>query len=148
MRLATPGLNPSADPGRIVLLHSVSQFGSRLGRPATKWDSEAFSATGEVVSGTLSQANWGPIYINILRHPVNVTSSASIDTTLAATTPTLLMDPVEDSDVGSTPICVRRTVHVLPLLVLILLVNEISPVKAWLRLRGEIITDNLEADCR
>ena len=119
-----------------------------MGRPATKLVSKTFTATGDVVAGTVSLASWKTIYLNILWQPVNVLISIRIDTTLAATTPPLLMDPVEDSDVGSTPICVRRTVHVLPLLVLILLVNEISPVKAWLRLRGEIITDNLEADCR
>ena len=46
--LATSGMIASVDPRRIVLMQSVSHFVSRLGRPAAKWDSKAFSATGSV----------------------------------------------------------------------------------------------------
>ena len=38
--LAIPGLTAKKDHSRIVLLHSISQFASRLVRPTTKWDTK------------------------------------------------------------------------------------------------------------
>ena len=37
---ATPGLAMDWDPGRISLLHSVSQYAIRMGRPPCRWDNE------------------------------------------------------------------------------------------------------------
>ena len=135
------GMSPGEDPGRIVLLHSVSQFVNRRGRPATKWDSKAFASTGDVIAGTVPLANWEPTYLNLLRKPVNVLSSASIDTPLAAMPyplllAPLLLDPVADSDTGSTAVQVGHTVYVLPLFVTILLAGELRTVKSWWRLWG------------
>ena len=36
----TPGLTADYDPDQIVLLHSISQFSSRLVFPVTKWDTK------------------------------------------------------------------------------------------------------------
>ena len=102
--LTTPGLNPDEDPGRIVLLHSISQLSIRMGRPAKKWDSKEFPPTGDVVADTVSLANWDPRYINLLQNPVNVPIYDSINTSLAATPATLLLDPVADVNTRSTSI--------------------------------------------
>ena len=94
-----------------------------------------------MVAGSVALANWYPRYLNILRKPVNVLSSASIDTPLAAMPyplllAPLLLDPVADSDTGSTAVQVGHTVYVLPLFVTILLAGELRTVKSWWRLWG------------
>ena len=128
-------------------LKSVSQFTIRLGRPVKKWDSKLFSATGDVVAGTISLANWEPIYLNLIRQPVNVLSSASISTTLDATTPTLLLYLMADGDAGATGVQVRCTIYVLPPFVWTLLAGKPSPVESWQRIREALVADNLEAHC-
>ena len=55
--LATSRLTAEEDYVRIVLLHSIYQFVSHLGGPATKWDSKVFSATVDVVAGTVALSN-------------------------------------------------------------------------------------------
>ena len=69
-----------------------------------------------------------------------------MDTTLAATTVTLLLDPVADGNAGSTALQVSHTVYVPPPFVLILLPGGLSPSKAWRRLRGALFASNLEND--
>ena len=83
--LSSPGIAIYVYPVRIVLMQSVSQFTIRLGLPATKWYSKAFASMGNVVSSTITLANWDPRYMNLLWNSVNVSSLVKIDTTLAAT---------------------------------------------------------------
>ena len=97
--MATPGMNVNVDLGRIVLLHSVYQLASHMGRPATKWESKAFAATGDVVAGTVALANLEPRYLNLLRHLVNVPSSTMIFTVLVVTPPPILLDTVIYGDI-------------------------------------------------
>ena len=40
---ATPVLTVDRDPGRVSLLHSVSYYASRIGRPLCCWDDETFA---------------------------------------------------------------------------------------------------------
>ena len=47
-----PGLAEDRDPGRISLLHSVSYYASRMGRPPCKWDKGKFANRGDVYYGT------------------------------------------------------------------------------------------------
>ena len=129
-----------------MLLHSVSQLASRLGRPATKWDSRAFYATGDVVADTVYPANWEPRYLNLLWKPVSVPISTSIDAALETTPQPLLLDPVVDGATGANAVWVRHTVYVPPPFVPIILSGKLRPFEAWQRLRGELVTDNLEAD--
>ena len=58
----------------------------------------------------------------------------------------ILLDLMAESDAGATTARVRRTVYVPPPFVPILLVGELSLVKAWHSLRGMLVTANLEAD--
>ena len=51
-------------------------------------------------------------------------------------------------DARVTTICIRRTFYVPPPLVLLLLSRELIMVKTWQRLRGVLVTANLEADFR
>ena len=49
---ATPGLAKDWDPGRILLIHSVSYNASRMGQPSSKWDDGTFANHGDVSYGT------------------------------------------------------------------------------------------------
>ena len=83
--LATTGVDTDVHLDHIVMLHSISQFASPLGRPTTKRDSMEFTDMGDVVSGTIALENWEPIYLSLLIHSVNVLILAMIDTALEAT---------------------------------------------------------------
>ena len=109
-----------------MLLHSIYQLTSRMGRPNTKWYSKAFTDTGDVVAVTVELEKWEPRYLNLLWQPVNVPSLVNIDTVLAATPTTLLLGPMEDSDDGSTGIRVCRTVYMPPPFVPILLDGKLN----------------------
>ena len=74
-------------------------------------------------------------------------SSSIIDTALDATTPPLLLDPMADSNAGTTAVQVRRTIYVPPPFNQILLSGKLSPVEDWQRLWGALVAQNLEADC-
>ena len=43
---APPGLSEDRDSGCVLLLHSISHYASRMGRPASKWDDRTFRKTG------------------------------------------------------------------------------------------------------
>ena len=62
---ATPGLAEDRDPGRISLLHSVSYYASRMGRPSCKWDDGTFANRGDVSYGTAPLALWDPTYLHL-----------------------------------------------------------------------------------
>ena len=49
---ATPGLTVDRDPGRVSLLHLVSYYASRMGRPPCCWDDENFANRGNEAYGT------------------------------------------------------------------------------------------------
>ena len=85
--LSTQGFESRVDPSHIFLLHSVSKFLIRLGRPATKWDSKAFAYTRCMVAGSIALSNWDPSYLNFLWNLENVPSPSKIYTALDATPP-------------------------------------------------------------
>ena len=101
-----------------------------LGTPVTKWYTKAFAAMGDVVAGSMDLSTWDPRYLNFLCQTVNVLIFAAIDTALAATPSTLLLDPVADGNAGSTAVRVRHTLYVPPPIVLILLSSKLSSVEA------------------
>ena len=78
---------------------------------------------------------------------MNIPSPAKIHTALVVMPTTILLYPMADGDAGATTVRVHRTVYVPPPFVPILLVDELSPVKAWHRLQGTLATANLEVDC-
>ena len=102
--MATPRLTAYVYPGCIVLLHYIPKFSSRLERPATKWDSKASTATGDVVDKKVTLAIWEPRYLNLLKNFVNVPNLSMIHTNLAAMPPPILLDPMSDSATGATSI--------------------------------------------
>ena len=55
---ATPGLTVDPDPGRVSLLHSVSHYASRMGRPPCRWEDETFANWGDATYGTVPLAEW------------------------------------------------------------------------------------------
>ena len=114
-------MDANMDPSCIVLLHSIPEFVSQIGRPAKKWDSKAFAAMGDVVASTVPLANWEPRYMKLLLQLLNIPSQAMIDTAQESTPLPILLDPVVYSNAGATAMQVHRTSYVLLLLVLILL---------------------------
>ena len=61
----TPGLAEDQDPGRISLLHFVSYYASRMGRPPYKWDEGTFATRGDVSYGTAPLEVWDPTYLHL-----------------------------------------------------------------------------------
>ena len=61
----TPGVIAADDPGRIHLLHSVSQYVPRLGQPPTAWDDQAFASIGDVLYGNVSMARCLGSYLHL-----------------------------------------------------------------------------------
>ena len=57
---ATLGLAEYWDPGRISLLHTVSHYAIRMGRPPCSWDGKSFANRGDVTFGTAPLAHWDP----------------------------------------------------------------------------------------
>ena len=103
---------------------------------------------GDMVTGSIILTNWDPRYLNLLWNLVNEPIPAKIDTSLAATPPPILLEPMTDGDAGSTAVRIRCTVYVSTSFFPILLDGELSPTKNWQRLEGALITSNIEADCR
>ena len=60
-----PGLAEDLDPGRILLLHSVSYYASQMGQPSSKWDDGTFVSHGDVSYGTAPLAVWDPTYLHL-----------------------------------------------------------------------------------
>ena len=59
----TLGFESGDDPGRLGLVHSISRYDARIGRPASPWDDEAFGTRGDVVMGSVSCIRWLPAYM-------------------------------------------------------------------------------------
>ena len=59
----TLGFDPGDDPGRLSLVHSISRYDARIGRPASPWDDKAFGTRGNVVMGSVSCVRWLPAYM-------------------------------------------------------------------------------------
>ena len=99
-----------------------------------------------MVASTVTLSNWEPSYLNLLCNSVNIPSPVEIDTALVEMATPILLDLMVENYAGATTARVRRTVYVPPPFVPILLVGELSLVKAWHSLRGMLVTANLEAD--
>ena len=79
---ATPGLTVDRDPGRVSLLHSVSHYASRMGRPLCCWDDENFANRGDMTYCTAPLAQWDLAYLH-LAPVVHILSETVINTTIA-----------------------------------------------------------------
>ena len=96
---ATPRLAEDQDPGQVSLLHSVSHYASRMGRPPSQWDDRTFANRGDVSYGTAPLENWDTTYLH-LTPAVHVPSTADIDTYLAGNANLTLLGPYEAGDSG------------------------------------------------
>ena len=108
---ATPGLAEDQDPGHISLLHSVSYYVSRMGRPPCKWDDGTFANCGDMSYSTVPLAVWDPTYLH-LAPAVYVPSAAAIDTSLAGDANITLLGPYGAGDAGAEIIRCCKTVYV------------------------------------
>ena len=108
---ATPGLVADRDPSRISLLHTVSHYASRMGRPPCCWDGESFANRGDVTFGTAPLAHWYPAYLH-LTAAVHVPSAAAIDTAIAGEAGLKMMGPYGAGDAGVESVRCRKTVYV------------------------------------
>ena len=130
---ATPGLAKDRDPGRISLLHSVSYYTSRMGRPQCKWDNGTFANRGDVSYGTATLSVWDPTYL-YLAPAVYLPSAAAIDTSLSGDANITILGPYVAGDAGVEIIRCRKTVYVPAPYVGLLLCADLSQVEAWNRL--------------
>ena len=144
---ATPGLAEDRNPGRVSLLHSISHYVSRMGRPTSKWDDRTFANQGDVSYGTAPLEMWYPTYLH-LASAVYIPRAASIDTSLAGYPNVTLLGTYGTVDAGDENIRCCKTVYVPAPYVGLLLSKDLSPVEAWNRLCGEIVDAGAEATCR
>ena len=135
---ATPGISDDWDSGRVLLLHSVSQYTSRMGRTSRKWDNTTFANLGDVSYGTTPLAVWEPTYLQ-LAPDVYVPSAAAIDTSLVGDANITLLGPYGAGDAGVEIIRCRKTVYVPAPYVGLLLGAYLTPMEAWNRLGGAIV---------
>ena len=143
----TPGLSKNCDPGHVSLIHSVSHYASRMGRPDSKWDNRAFANRGDVSYGTTPLAVWDPTYLH-LASAIYLPSAATIDTSLAGNPNVTLLVPYGAGDAGVEIIRCRKAVYVPAPYVGLLLSKGLSPVEAWNCLRGAIVNTASEAACQ
>ena len=101
-----------------------------------------------MVAGSFALAIWDPKYLKLLQNLVNAPIPAAIDTDLATTPPPILLDPMEDGNVGATAIRVRCTVYMPLPFIPIVLACELNSIEISKRIWGALVTANLEADCR
>ena len=144
---ATPGITEDQDPGSVSLLHSVSHYASRMGRPHCRWDYRTFTNRGDVSYGTAPLVNWDPTYLNPAL-AVHVPSAAAISTSLAGDPNLTLLGTYGAGDVGIETIRCRNTVYVPAPYVGLLLSENQTPIEAWHRLRGAIVNAAVEEACR
>ena len=72
----TLGFDSGYDPVRLGLVHSISRYDARIGRPASPWDDEAFGTRGGVVMGSVSCVRWLPAYMRQTSTVVALTTGA------------------------------------------------------------------------
>ena len=142
-----PGLSEDRDTGRVSLLHSISHYTSRMVRPASQWDERIFANHVDVSYGTVPLAAWDPTYLH-LAPAVYVPSAATIDTSLDGDPNVTLLGPYGAVDVGAKIIHFCKTVYVPVPYVGLLLSDDLTPVEAWNRLRGDIVDPTSKTDCR
>ena len=125
-----PRLAKDQDPGRVSLLHSVSHYPSRMGRPPCQWDDGTFANRGDVSYGTAPLAKWDPTYLH-LAPAVYVLSVAAIDTSLSGDANTTLLGPYRAGDAGVEIIRCRKTVYVPAPYIGLSLGANLTPIEAW-----------------
>ena len=108
---ATPRIAADRDPGRISLLHTVSHYASRMGRPPCCWDGKSFANRGDVTFGTAPLAHWNPAYLHIVA-AVHVPSAAMIDAAIAGNADLKMVGPYGVGDAGVENVRCRKTVYV------------------------------------
>ena len=50
----TLSFDPGNDPGRLGLVHLISRYNARIGRPASPWDDKSFGTRSDVMMGSVS----------------------------------------------------------------------------------------------
>ena len=109
----TLGFDSGDDPGRLGLVHSISRYDARIGRPASPWDDEAFGTRGDVVMGSVSCAFWLPAYMRQTRTVVALMAGA-MDSVLAGDVGAPLFGPYVVGDVECEQVNTRYDVYVPP----------------------------------
>ena len=96
---ATPGLTVDWDPCRVSLLHSVSHYASRMGRPPCRWDDENFANRGDMTYCTAPLAQWDLAYLH-LAPVVHILSETVINTTIARDLDLKMLGPLRSGRRG------------------------------------------------
>ena len=144
---ATPGITVDWDPGRVSLLHSVSYYASRMGRPPCCWDDDTFANRGNAAYGTAPLVQWDPSYLH-LAPAVLVPSAAAINANIAGDPDPKLLGTYGAGDAGVESIRCCKTVYVPAPYVGLLLGSDLTPIEAWQRVRGAIVDATAEDACR
>ena len=109
----TLGFDSSEDPGRLGLVHSISWYDARIGRPASPWDDEAFGTRGDVVMGLVSCVRWLPAYMRQTSTVVALTAD-TMGSALSGDVDAPLFGPYTVGDGEREQVKTRYVVYVTP----------------------------------
>ena len=143
----TLGFDSGDDLGRLGLVHSISRYDARIGRPASPWDDEAFGTRGDVVMGSVSCVRWLPAY---MRHTSTVVAHTAdaMYSALSGDVDAPLFGPYTVGEEECEQVKTRYAVYVPPPLVGHLLGQELTARQALDRVRGAIIDLGIEVECK
>ena len=108
-------LDEGEDLGRVALLHTISQFPTRLSHLPMQWDNRTFASKGDALVGNITVVEWDDKYPHQIRVAHYIHTAAAIDAALVTNPNTLLLDPFNASNADVDTVQVRRAVYGTPL---------------------------------
>ena len=134
--------------GMIHLYHSISRFLPRLGQLPTEWDDLMFVTKGDLYQNMPTTTFWLSDYFRQIPNQLRVATSATIEAALAADPNLQILGPYNAQDAGTTLIRCRRSIYLPPKYVPLMITGPVTPRLAWEMLRGQIVIDGIEEDCK
>ncbi len=136
------------DPGLVTCYHRLTKFKTRMGLPATPFDSVAFAFLGDLVQHQAPPSVvWEGTNFHVVNQLVLVPTVQMMDQFLAAVPAEPLLGPYQNADAGTEVIKTRRTVLLPQKYVSLFIDNSLTPRDAWVRLTAAIQANGDEVPC-
>lgn len=124
-----------------------TMFHARLGLPATEWDNCMFITKGDLINNHPITANWSSDFFHQIPNQVLVPTVNTITNAFAADPTTTNFGPYADGDNGIEIVKARRTCFCPAYLAALILTEPVAPRVAFERIMGQIMVDNIQAQC-
>jgi hypothetical protein len=139
--------DPADAAGLIQGYHRVARYQPSL-VAVTPFDDIAYAFLGDVRNGQAPHTVvWDDNYF-ARNAAVQVPTAANMDQLLAAAPAAELVGPFVAGDPDTEVLVVRNSVYVPNRYMTMLLDDAMTPRQAWGRIRGTVVTDGLEIECR